>query len=89
MEFKSNEIVDNIVIDFINNFEREINDEIFRIKVNNLQQNTREFKKNIFNFVNKYKSIVPSVNKLNDFFNELNENEYFFYFQMKNYQMNR
>ena len=78
LEFKSNEMIDDVIMEFINIFECTVNSEIFQIQIKSLQQNTSELKNNINIFIDKYKSTAPTINKLNSFLNKLDKNEYFY-----------
>ena len=47
--------------------------------INNLQQNTAEFRQKLNHFVQKYETIVPKVQQLNSFFQNLEDNVHFIF----------
>lgn len=70
-----------IVNDLLSIFTEKIDHENLQININySLQQNTCSINSKINIVVQKYKNINHKINRLNSYFNELKNNEYFFIF---------
>jgi hypothetical protein len=79
MEFQGEEVqLNSLILEFISIFAHNIDEEIFKIEISSLQNNTEGLRLGIGDFVNKYKSAVPEINKLNTFIKKLDDGEYFY-----------
>jgi len=78
-EMKSDMDITPIFNDFMLVFITDIDYENLTIKINPLQQNTQEFRKNLGLFVQKYKDSKPEIQKSNTYFKFFTENEHFFF----------
>lgn len=78
-EIKSDKDIQPIFNDFMSLFITDIDYENFTIQINILQQNTEDFRKKLDLFVQKYKQNKPEIQKLNTYFKDFEENEYFFF----------
>jgi hypothetical protein len=72
--------IDELVNDFLMVFAKNIDYENYQINIESLQQNKNEFKAKIDTVIQKYKSFLPKIQQINSYFNELKEDEYFFFF---------
>ncbi len=70
--------INNIVLELISIFEPIIDPENFSIQINPMQKKAESLVQKASEFVNKYKSIVPQINKLNSFVENLDAGEFFF-----------
>ncbi len=78
-EMKSDMDIIPIFNDFMSAFITDIDYENFTIKINSLQQNTKEFREKLDLFIQKYKNNKPEIQKLNTYFKDFVEDEYFFF----------
>ncbi|WP_299158163.1 HNH endonuclease [uncultured Tenacibaculum sp.] len=65
--------------DFFFTFAKEIDYENKKISIEQLQKNTEDLRNRIDSIVQKYKSSNPIINQLNTYFNDLKNNESFFF----------
>lgn len=84
LEIKSETDLDTIISDFIYIFAKEIDYDNYKISIEPLQQNTKIFKQKIDDLVKKYKSSEPKIQQLNSYFQDLKDDEYFFFFPNTN-----
>lgn len=72
--------IDDVCSKFLSCFHYEVDHDALKLKINPLQRNTTILKKNIVDFVECFKNVAPSVNRLPGFFEKLDDNEFFFIF---------
>ena len=77
LEIKSETSIDNIVNDLFMVFAREIDHINRSMKIDCLQSNTTELKSKVNSVIQKYKDKIPVIQQLNNYFKDLQENEYF------------
>jgi len=79
MEFQGEEEqLNSLILEFISIFSHHIDEDSFKIEISSLQKKTDSLRLAVEGFVDKYKSVVPPINKLNTFINKLDDGEFFY-----------
>jgi hypothetical protein len=79
MEFQGEELqLRSLILEFISIFSHNIDEEEFKIEISSLQKNSESLRLAIGGFVDKYKSTVPVINRLNTFIKKIDDGEYFY-----------
>lgn len=67
------------ILELLQCFGANVDIETFQITVTSLLQNTELLRESINNYVGKHRAHSPVINKLNDFFKKLEDNEMFYF----------
>jgi len=79
LEIKGDEVqINNFILEFISIFSHSIDEDTFKIEISSLQENTEALRSGISDLVNRYKSSLPVINRLNTFIKRLDDGEYFY-----------
>lgn len=76
----SKEIVNENILEIFSCFDYSIDVESHKITFSLLQKNTEKLRSKINNYVVKHRGGMPIINKLNDYFKNLDEDEFFYIF---------
>ncbi|MFB2669992.1 HNH endonuclease [Shewanella xiamenensis] len=71
--------IDIYILELFHAFGAEIDFERFKITITSLSENTELLRNRVYIYVSKYCTHSPAINKLNDFFRLLDDNEKFYF----------